>query len=365
MAEMIKAADLAKVSAIDFVESFHEDIRVLQEVLGITRKVEKVPGQVIKTYKVVGTLEDGAVAEGEDIPLSHYKTEVAGVFELTLEKYRKQTTLEAINDKGYKQAVVDTDTKMRRQVQARIRGKFFNFIKTGTGTASGKGLKGALAQTRAELTVLFEDYGVGDSDLIYMVNPYDIADHLEDTELTTQEVFGMRYIEKFLNLYDVLEFSGVPQGKVIATAKDNLILYYTNPANSEVGKAFDFITDETGLIGIHHDTTYRNLTTDTVVVCGLEFYAELIDRVVVGTIASDGAAAAALADFGVPVGPGYPEDKALDDMTIGELKAYAEWNGIDIKGLTKKQDILDAILRADDEPAEGEPADEAAEGQEA
>ena len=66
----MKAADFAKVSEIDFVTQFNKGIKVLQEILGITRKVEKVPGQVIKTYKVTGTLESGEVAEGETIPLS-------------------------------------------------------------------------------------------------------------------------------------------------------------------------------------------------------------------------------------------------------------------------------------------------------
>ena len=349
----IKAADLAKVSAIDFVEQFSEDIRVLTEVLGLMRKVEKKPGQVIKTYKVTGTLEDGAVGEGETIPLSHYKTEVVEIFELTLEKYRKQTTVEAIAEKGFKQAVTDTDTKILRQIQARIRSKFFDFIPTGTGAASGRGLKGALAQTRAELLVLFEDYGVEDKDLVYMVNPYDIADYLEDTELTTQTAFGMTYVEGFLNVYDVLEYSGVPRGKVIATAKNNLILYYINPANADIAQAFQFTVDETGLIGIHHETEYGNMTTETTALCGVAIYAELIDRVVVGSITAGGAAEPAALSA-----PAYDPGKAVEDMTVTELRAYAADNGIDLKGLTVKADILAAIQAAEDEggPAEDEAA---------
>lgn len=40
--------------------------------------------------------------------------------------------------------------------------------------------------------------------------------------------------------------------------------------------------------------------------------------------------------------------KALDDMTVDELKAYASANSIDITGLTKKEDILNAIKTAQD-----------------
>lgn len=38
-------------------------------------------------------------------------------------------------------------------------------------------------------------------------------------------------------------------------------------------------------------------------------------------------------------------EKSPDDMTVAELKAYADGRGIDISGLTKKEDIL-AKLKA-------------------
>ncbi|MEG0376173.1 MAG: hypothetical protein RR672_11120, partial [Raoultibacter sp.] len=141
----MKAADFARVSAIDFVARFETNINQLVEILGITRKIEKQPGTVVKTYKVQGTLESGDVAEGETIPLSKYNTVVGQLFEMKLKKWRKQTTVEAINDKGYTQAVEDTDTKMIKDVQGGLRSDFFAFLQTGTGTATGVGLQGALA----------------------------------------------------------------------------------------------------------------------------------------------------------------------------------------------------------------------------
>ncbi|MFB6364253.1 hypothetical protein ACFCP7_09340 [Paenibacillus elgii] len=38
--------------------------------------------------------------------------------------------------------------------------------------------------------------------------------------------------------------------------------------------------------------------------------------------------------------------KPLEDMTLAELKEYAEKNQIDLKGLTKKDEILDVIQGA-------------------
>lgn len=277
---MMKSADFAKISSIDFVEMFSKNVNQLTEILGLTRKVEKVPGQVVKTYKVTGELQDGTVAEGEQIPLSKYKTEVSDTFELTVLKYRKQTTLEAINDKGYEQAVEDTDEKMRRDIQNGIRKAFFDFLPTGTGkaTAMADGLQGALAAAWAQNQVYWEDYD--NNGFIYFVNPLDVAGYLGTKDVTTQTAFGMTYIEGFLGLYDVVTYSGVPSGKVYTTAKDNIILYFANPTNSEVGKAFEFTTDETGLIGIHRSVDYTTMTTDTTAICGIKLYAELIDGVV-------------------------------------------------------------------------------------
>ena len=127
-ANLSTAADFAKVSAIDFTARFGTNINQLMELLGLTRKIEKQPGTVVKTYKVVGELADGEVGEGETIPLSKYTTEVGQIFEMKLRKYRKATSLEAINDKGYEQAVDDTDNAMLKDVQNGVRADFYSFL---------------------------------------------------------------------------------------------------------------------------------------------------------------------------------------------------------------------------------------------
>ena len=103
--KLIKKTDLARVREIEFTEMFGYSIKKLMEALGVTRKIAKQAGTVLKSYKATGTLEDGAVAEGETIPLSHYKTEAVNYKEITLKKWRKATSAEAITDRGYDQAV--------------------------------------------------------------------------------------------------------------------------------------------------------------------------------------------------------------------------------------------------------------------
>ena len=280
-ANLIKKADLAKAREIEFTYNFSENVRKLMEALGVTRKIAKQAGTVLKAYKAVGTLESGEVAEGEVIPLSKYSTEPVTFGELTLKKWRKATSAEAIVERGYDQAVEMTTDRMLRDVQKAIRADLFGFLATGTGEANGVDLQSALAQAWGQLQVKYEDDAV---QAVYFVNPLDIADYLGAAQISTQTAFGMTYVEDFLGLGTVIMNASVPKGKVYATAKENIVLYYIPVNGADLGEAFDFTSDETGYIGIHETPDYTNMTASDTVVNGMVFFAERIDGVVVGTI---------------------------------------------------------------------------------
>ena len=278
---LIKKADLARAREIEFTYNFSEGVRKLMEALGVTRKIAKQAGTVLKAYKATGTLENGAVAEGDTIPLSKYKTEPVSFGEITLKKWRKATSAEAIVERGYDQAVEMTTDRMLRDVQKAIRADLFTFLATGTGTASGADFQSVLAQAWGQLQVKFEDDAI---QAVYFVNPLDIADYLGAAQITTQTAFGMTYVEDFLGLGTVIMNASVPKGKIYATAKENIVLYYIPVNGADLGEAFDFTSDETGYIGIHETPDYTNMTASDTVVNGMVFFAERIDGVVVGTI---------------------------------------------------------------------------------
>lgn len=278
---LIKKADLAKAREIEFTYNFSENVRKLMEALGVTRKIAKQAGTVLKAYKAVGTLENGAVAEGEVIPLSKYATEAVNLGEITLKKWRKATSAEAIVERGYDQAVEMTTDRMLRDVQKAIRADLFTFLATGTGEAEGADFQAVLAQAWGQLQVKYEDDAI---QAVYFVNPLDIADYLAEASITTQTAFGMTYVEDFLGLGTVIMNASVPKGKVYATAKENIVLYYIPVNGADLGEAFDFTSDETGYIGIHETPDYTNMTASDTVVNGMVFFAERIDGVVVGTI---------------------------------------------------------------------------------
>ena len=282
---LIKKADLARAREIEFTYNFSEGVRKLMEALGVTRKIAKQAGTVLKAYKAVGTLGNGAVAEGDTIPLSKYATEAVTFGEITLKKWRKATSAEAIVERGYDQAVEMTTDRMLRDVQKAIRADLFTYLGKGTGVASGANFQAVLAQAWGQLQVKFEDDG-GNS-MVYFVNPLDIADYLAEASITTQTAFGMTYVEDFLGLGTVIMNASVPKGKVYATAKENIVLYYIPVNGADLGEAFDFTSDETGYIGIHETPDYTNMTASDTVVNGMVFFAERIDGVVVGTIAGE------------------------------------------------------------------------------
>lgn len=281
-ANLITREDLARAREVEFTLLFTESIKKLMEALGVTRKIPKQAGTVLKTYKATGALESGEVGEGETIPLSKYQTEPAVYKEITLLKWRKATSAEAIVDRGYDQAVDMTTDRMLKDVQKTVRTNFFNFLGTGTGKANGTDLQSALAASWGQLQVLFEDDEI---QAVHFVNPLDIAQYLGTAQISTQTAFGMTYVENFLGLGTVVMNSSVPQGKVYSTAKDNIVMYYIPVNGADLQEAFAFAADETGYIGIHEEPDYTNMTASDTVVAGIELFAERQDGIVVGTIA--------------------------------------------------------------------------------
>lgn len=284
-AKLIKNADLARVREQEFVYMFVGSLKKFLEAMSVTRKIAKQAGYALKAYKAVGTLEDGNVAEGDVIPLSKYETEPVEFGEITLKKWRKATSAEAIIEKGYDQAVTMTTDRMLSDVQKQIRNDFFAFMGEGTTEASGATFQAALAQAWGKLQVLFEDDSVSS---VHFMNPMDVADYLGTAQITMQNVFGMKYVEDFMGLGRTFFNSQVPKGKIYSTAMENLIVYFVAVNGADLGEAFDFTSDETGFIGIHEFPDYTNMTASDTVVSGIKLMAERIDGVVVTTIGAGG-----------------------------------------------------------------------------
>ena len=282
---LTKAAQMAKVREVDFVARFtHNSLAKLIEVLGVTRKIPMMEGTTMYVYATSGTLQSGAVPEGEVIPLSQYATTKTAVGEITLNKYRKAVSAEAIKKSGYDAAVNDTDAALLRDVQKAIRTSFFTLLNgtiTGSTSATGVGLQAALADAWGKLQVKFED---DTAEAVYFVNPTDAAAYLGVANISVQTAFGMNYIENFLGLGTVILTSQVTAGTFVATAKENIVMYYLT-INGDLAQAFTLTADELGYIGIK--SGYQNeerAQIESLVMDGIQFFVEYAAGVIKGTI---------------------------------------------------------------------------------
>jgi hypothetical protein len=242
-------------------------------------------GTTMYMYSTTGTLaNNGAVPEGEIIPLSQYTTTKTAVGSITLNKWRKAVTAEAIKKSGYEAAVRATDAALLKDVQKSVRTDFFTFLNgtiTGSTTATGVGLQAALAAAWAQLQIKFEDDA---AEAVYFVNPIDAGDYLGAANITVQTVFGLNYIENFLGLGTVIITNRVTAGTFIATAKQNIVMYYLT-MNGDIAASFGLTSDELGYVGIK--SGYANeerAQIESLVMDGIQFFVEYAGGVVKGTI---------------------------------------------------------------------------------
>lgn len=271
-------------ASVDFTEQFTGSIKKLQEILGVTRLTSMPIGNQIKIYKSEVTKAEGKVGEGEVIPISKVTRKLADTLTLEYSKYRKLVTAEAIQASGFQAAVNDTDAKLMREIQKDIKNNLFGYLTktSGVTTTTATSFKSAVAKVMGQLSVKWED---DDIQSVLFVNPIDFYDYLGDTDVTLQTAFGMTYLQGFFNFNSVIVSSTVPQGKVIATAANNLNIAYAQ-VGGNLSQAFSFTTDATGLIGIAHNNVNDSLTYQSVIMDAMKVFPERLDGIVVATISA-------------------------------------------------------------------------------
>ncbi|MCG1791350.1 MULTISPECIES: capsid protein [Staphylococcus] len=281
---------LSQAKSIDFASKFGNNINKLLEILGVTNKLPMNVGSNIKIYKYSVEESDYHVAEGDEIPLTKVKRELVQTIELVFDKYRKATPAESIQAHGFDLAVNKTDYELLRHAQKKIRTDFSEVLKASAGTEldsgkralKSKNLQGALAKGRAKLSTVIES----DITPIAFVNPDDTAEHIANGLIVSNgSLFGMGLLTNYVGV-KVIELAEVPQGDVWMTASENLNVAFANP-NGELGRAFNFATDETGFVGVLHDIRSNRLTSETVLMTGLKIFPENIDAVVKVKIKAD------------------------------------------------------------------------------
>lgn len=275
----VAAADVAPAISIDNVNRLVENINKLREVLGVTEMQAMAEGNTINIYATsVGDLA-AQPDEGDEIALTEVTRALAGTKTITLKKYRKRTTAEAVQKAGRQVAINETDEALIAKIRKAVKADFFSAINPVSGTTAGTAgatLQAALANTWAKLYEYYEDV---DAEPVYFVNPSDVATYLGGAQITTQEAFGFRYVEDFLGLGTVIFAPTVSSGTVLGTAKQNLKGAYV-PAGGDVAQLFGLSFDESGLVGMNHFAEYGKASVDTLIMTGVTFYPQVVAGIV-------------------------------------------------------------------------------------
>lgn len=272
---------------IDLANRFTATWEALSEIMGIMRPIRKSPGTKLVSSKASVTLQDGAVAEGDEVPLSQATVEPVSFKDLVLKKYRKRVTAEAVENYGAAVAVQKTDDALLNELQGVILDEFYEFALTGTLTGTEDTFQMAVAMAIGKAKDKFKKMRLNYGQIVVFANTLDVHRYLGATAISTQTSNGVEYLKNFLGADVLIASSEIPEGKVVAIPADNIVLYYIDPADGDFAAlGLDYTTGagETNLIGVHKEGVYGRASGDTHVLMGMVMWAEYLDAIAVISI---------------------------------------------------------------------------------
>lgn len=284
---LTKSANIAVTPReVDFVTRFGNTWEALRQIMGIMRPIRKENGTVLKSKSATIVLQDGKVGEGENIPYSQATVTETPYGTITLEKYAKAVSVEAVAEHGAEAAIDMTDEAFLNELQGNVLDRFYAYIATGTLTDNQATFQAAIAMAIGNVKDKFKKMRKNGSKVVVWVNTLDAYAYLGAAELTIQSQFGIDYIKNFMGAETVILSSEIERGKVIATPVDNIVLYYVDPSNSGFQKlGLNYVVDgETNLIGFHAGGNYNTAVGESFALMGLTLFAEYIDAIAVVTI---------------------------------------------------------------------------------
>ena len=282
---LTKQADIqVRAREVDFVTRFERNWEHLREILGVLRMIKKDPGSTLKSKYAQGTLESGKVGEGEEIPYSKFEVKEKSYAEITVEKYAKAVSIEAIKTYGYDVAVELTDDEFLFELQTDVTSRFYTYLKTGSLTSTESTFQMALAMAKGRVEDKFKQMHRSiPNGIVGFVNGLDVYEYIGAANITVQNQFGFQYVKDFMgfNTIFLLSESEIPRGKVVATPVDNIVLYYVDPSDSDFAKAglVYTVAGETPLIGFHTQGNYHTAVSEAFAIMGMVLFAEYLDGI--------------------------------------------------------------------------------------
>lgn len=278
---------------VDFVTRFADNWQALTDILGIMRPIKKAPGTQLVSYTAAPkTALAGQVGEGQEIAFTEFKVTPKTYENITLEKYAKSVSAEAIAKYGAAVAIEKTDDAFLVSLQNAVLTKFYTFLATGTLTKTETTWQRALAMAKGLVLNKFSKINKSVSDVVAFANVMDYYDYVGNRPITVQTYNGIQYVKDFMGYGTVflLDEDKVPAGKVFATPVENIDLYYVDPSDPDFAKSgLVYTTDGvTNLIGFHAEGQYSTASGNSYAIMGLTLWAEYLDGIAVVTVSAAG-----------------------------------------------------------------------------
>lgn len=269
---------------VDFVTQFASNWEHLREIMNIMRPIRKAAGTELKSKKAFVALEDGTVAEGDVIPFSKARVEEISYGTIAIKKYAKAVTIEAVDGKGYDNAILRTDEEFRNELQTAITDNFYNFLITnGTLRSTETTFQMAVSMAKGRVVNKWKKMHKSTTNVVGFCNDIDAYEYLGAQGITTQTMFGIEYLQNFLGFSTLILSAEIPKGVVVATPSENIVMYYVDPSDSAFSRAgLTYTTDgETNLIGFHAEGNYSRAQSESYALMGVTLFAEYLDGVAI------------------------------------------------------------------------------------
>ncbi len=278
-----------KARELDFVTRFAQNWDALKQILGIMRDIKKASGTTLVSYEAHAT--EGLAtspAAGEEIPVTDITVSAAYKQDITVEKYRKQVTIEDVSKYGAEVAIQKTDDAFLVELQNNVMGRFYDFLHTARLTGEETTWQMAMAMAKGKVLDKFNKLHKTVSEVVAFVNVLDVYEYVGAANISVQTQFGLQYVKDFMGYSTVFLLSDpeVARGHVYATPVENIDLYHVDPADSDFAKlGLVYTADgETNLIGFHANGDYMTASGDSFALMGMTLWAEYIDGISAITI---------------------------------------------------------------------------------
>jgi hypothetical protein len=301
----ILTTDTVEAILQEYQARYNADYDRLEEVVGLFGVETVNAGTAIYKYSVSGSLDNSApdptapeagssgtgYQEGDFIKRSHYTVTKTPIGEVEWVPYAIQVTAQAIQKGGIENSMLRAVNKAHKQIRGDVVSKMFNFFSTfATPTKSSPAagdpdwsLQEMLAYTEGTILDTLESNNEADTDIVHFVNRADAYQHLAGAQLTTQELFGMTYLENFLGINKVFVSNKVASGTEIATPVANLKAYGIDFSTLNDAD-FDYQTDGSNLIGFGYDKSMPHASIEVYPVRTLTIAPEVEEFVVRGSM---------------------------------------------------------------------------------